>query len=250
MLAGVDRLSLITSLRLLIEEENVFLASPEDASFFRKLYEPPAKKSVPLPPKPLPKISLPLPKKEESPPIEKLPEPTEKAPAPLSHSPPKPSSFLRSLLQKIAPEIPILPAPPDDTLARKKATGWKTKNQIAPLSILFFAEPPEQKRFLEAIAKALDVYFGPAHLIGAEPIEKENQWETFLSAKELKWVLLCDSSLWQLPRLLRFYKENGPSGSRSLKETPLFLLPDLSLYLKDPLLKRSLWKALCQKLAM
>jgi hypothetical protein len=43
---------------------------------------------------------------------------------------------------------------------------------------------------------------------------------------------------------MHFYKETPAQGTRTLGNIPLFLLPDLSLYLKDPLLKRSLWKAL------
>jgi hypothetical protein len=63
----------------------------------------------------------------------------------------------------------------------------------------------------------------------------------------LKWVIVCDYSLWQLRGLMQFYKETPAQGTRMLGNVPIFLLPDLSLYLKDPLLKRSLWKALCQK---
>ena len=118
-----------------------------------------------------------------------------------------------------------------------------------PISILSFGEPPEHKALLEQIGKAIDVYFGPAHLIDAEAIEKENQWEAFLSVADLKLILCCDYSLWQMGHLMKHFKEIPAAATRHLGKTPLFLLPDLSLYLKDPLLKRSLWKALCQTIS-
>jgi hypothetical protein len=158
----------------------------------------------------------------------------------------KPASFLRALFLKIAPEMAILSELPNDAIAKKIANRWKTKNQIAPITVIYYQEQPEQKELLEKIAKALDVYFGPATLLFAEPIEREKEWKMFLSAVELKLIIICDYTLWQLQNLCQFYKETPTQKKRQLGEKPLFMLPDLSLYLKDPLLKRSLWKALCQ----
>jgi len=147
------------------------------------------------------------------------------------------------------PGYPVIDAIPSDAIAIKIAERWKTKNKTAPISILSLHEPPEQRALLEQVAKALDVTFGSARVINAEPIEKEKQWDAFLSVPDLKIVVACDYTLWQLNSLMGSYKENPTQGSRSLNGVSLFLLPDLSLYLKDPLLKRSLWKALCQKLS-
>ena len=167
---------------------------------------------------------------------------------------PENASFLgwgwfNSLFSKIAPELPIIGEIPSDANAKKISTRWKTKNQSSPISLLSFQEPAAQKTLLEEVAKALDVYFGGARLVQAEGIEKEKQWEAFLSTAGLKVVIACDYTLWQLNGLMAFYKENPTQGIRTLGGISLFLLPDLSLYLKDPLLKRSLWKALCQKLS-
>ncbi|MBU6383881.1 MAG: hypothetical protein KGQ49_01080 [Verrucomicrobia bacterium] len=163
---------------------------------------------------------------------------------------PKPTAQfagVRNILSVVAPELAILDEIPNDALAKKLSERWKTKNQTAPISILTFQEPEEQKRLLEEIARALDVYFGPAKLVSAEKIEKEKQWDAFLSVEGLKLVVVCDYTLWQLNHLMQFYKETPAQGIRMLSQVPLFLLPDLSLYLKDASLKRSLWKALCQK---
>lgn len=235
-----------------IREEGAYvLASPEDADYFRqfaRLVRPPSEEP---PPPVAPKVIVeppPLP-----PPKKIVAEPPPK-PAPQVEPPPKmeaasPSDFssLRQILSIVAPELAILGDVPSDALARKIAERWKTKNQSAPISILSFQEPPEQKALLEQIAKAIDAYFGPAKLVQAEGIEKESQWGAFLAVADLKMVVVCDYTLWQLNKLMQFYKETPAQGARVLGNTPLFLLPDLSLYLKDPSLKRSLWKALCQK---
>lgn len=200
-------------------------------------------------------------KKEEPPlppppPIQtKPPEPSPvKSLAPVPFEKPGPhrdglASPLASLLQKLAPHMAILRDIPNDAMAKKIANRWKTKNQITPISILSFHEPQKQKALLLEISKAIDIYFGPARLIEAEAIEKEKQWDTFLSDPNLKCIVVCDYTLWQLGNLMSFYKENALEPLRTLRNVPLFLLPDLSLYLKDPLLKRSLWKGLCQKLS-
>ena len=156
-------------------------------------------------------------------------------------------SSLKNVLSIAVPELAILNEIPSDATAQKISERWKTKNQSAPISILVFQEPAEQRIFLEQIAKALDIYFGPAKIVQAEGIEKEKQWGAFLSVADLKMVVVCDYTLWQLNALLQFYKETQAQGSRLLGTVPVFLLPDLSLYLKDPLLKRSLWRAFCQK---
>lgn len=240
--------------------EPVF-SSGEDCDYFRKKFKESLSKKTPQPisaptqpvvfetVKPQPKIeplpviaqTPPPPPKYMPPPLparEELPDPTLMAPTLLNFG------KWKTLMAKIAPEMPILAEIPHDAIAKKIATRWKTKNLSSPITLLSYQEIPEQKAFLEQIAIALDVYFGPAKLVSAETIEKEGQWEAFLSVAELKLVISCDYTLWQMPGLLKFYKET-PS-KRTIGEKDCFLLPDLSLYVKDPLLKRSLWKALCQ----
>jgi hypothetical protein len=253
MSSSRDLLALVRSARVLLQEETTILASPEETQFFRAAAK---RKQPPKTPEPaIPKFEpLPEPPKmSKPPPPEPLPQEVPR-PLPLPEpklEPRKEVSFgsIRSAFQKAAPHIPILDEIPSDAAAKKIGSRWKTKNQTAPISILSFSEPQPQKALLEEIALALDVYFGPSRLIAAEPIEKEKQWSAFLSAQDLKLVIACDYTLWQLSDLMRHYKEHPAQGIRTLGSVPLFLLPDLSLYLKDPLLKRSLWKALCQKLS-
>jgi hypothetical protein len=239
---------LIRETLALLQEESIILATPSDAQYFRT-----TSKKAPEPVKMIPKQvvqetprskKLPLP--AQVPIIQEAPKKPIEAPVPSPiEAPIKNESFnlsyVKTIYQKLFPELPILPTIPSDERAKKIANRWKTKNQAAPISVLYFSEPEGQKELLKAITKAIDVYYGPARLIQADLIEKEKQWDTFLSCTELKLVIACDYTLWQLTDLMKYYQE---TPQRKLKDIPLFLLPDLSLYLKDPSLKRSLWKAI------
>lgn len=238
------------------------LASEDDANYFRnaKRYRAPND----APSLGVSSLELPVPSKNASPlefkkqdakeipmpPLVKIePKTTPSKPEPRGEQKPVPLDFssVRNVLSIVAPELAILNEIPNDGMAKKISERWKTKNQSAPISVLVYQELPEQRALLEQIAKALDVYFGLAKIVQAEEIEKEKQWEAFLTVADLKLIIVCDYTLWQLGSLMQFYKETPAQGSRVLGNIPLFLLPDLSLYLKDASLKRSLWKALCQK---
>jgi len=226
------------------------LASPDDANFFRAGSKKKEEvKKVEQPPKPVVIVEKPAPPPK---PVVAVEKPIPPKPVVVEDDKPEPRpewdfAGVRNVVSVVAPELLILNEIPNDIMAQKISERWKTKNQTAPISILSFQEPPEQRALLEGVVRALDVYFGPAKLINAEGIEKDKQWEAFLSVADLKMVIVCDYTLWQLNGLMQFYKETPAQGLRMVGNTPLFLLPDLSLYLKDPLLKRSLWKALCQK---
>ncbi len=252
-------LSLIRDTKaLLLEEEASLFSSQEEIDYFRKLHvknrvQPTFQSIVSPPSSPqkqieTPKPVLPLPKVVEmSAPSPKVVKKEEEKDEDLRVTVKEiPIKAMRALFAKIAPELAILDDIPSDEFAKKIANRWKTKNQSAPITLLYYQEIAEHKTLLEQIVKALDVYFGPARLICAESIEKEKQWDALLSVDELKLIICCDYTLWQLKSLLQHYKEVPTQQMRRLKDKPLFLLPDLSLYLKDPLLKRSLWKGLCQ----
>ena len=228
------------------------LASLDDCAYFRKHYQSPIEKPQVPKPKPLPKeVVLPPVVEKIEPPVKTL-QPPPKIVAEISSLPEVQIDHfedVRKIWAKISPQAPILEEIPGDAIAKKIATRWKTKNITAEISILAYHEPPAQRALLEQIAKALDVVFGPAKIVQAEPIEKEKQWEAFLSVPHLKLTIACDYTLWQLGGLMHHYKEIPNQKTRHLGTVPVFLLPDLSLYLKDPHLKRSLWKAICQTLS-
>ncbi len=227
------------------DSSDPILAEAESYDYFRKIH----KKTIVLPPVETPKTPPPIFERKKEEPPSPAPVIIEEAPPPPIIPLKKPAKKLDALFAKIAPSMPIFAEIPSDAIAKRIATRWKNKNQLAPITVIYFQESPEQKALLEEIAKALDVYFGPAALLCAESIEREKDWKPLLSVPELKLIITCDYTLWQLPNLCQLYKEVPQQKTRQLGEKPLFLLPDLSLYLKDPLLKRSLWKALCQTIS-
>lgn len=256
----MEGLQLVQSVLELLSHESVILADPDDVDFFKEeLKEKTARKATenltqiekkpPILSNELQTIKpLTQPKKIEQKEPHKI-EPTKwNSNISIPHTPLN-FAQLKNLFQKLFPGVSSIDEIPSDLHAKRLAKRWKTKNQTAPISILHFNEPLKQKKFLSEVVKALDLIFGPAKLVDAETIEKNNEWEVFLSSPDLKFIITCDHTLWQLPNLLRYYKEDSENKTRTLKGIPLLLLPALSLYLKDPLLKRSLWKSLCQRLS-
>jgi len=196
------------------------------------------------------------PKQERDAVVEKKTPPVQEKPkAPDFYSTPSTSSSQLDLSEikqsflKLFPSLSLLETLPDDKRAKQIAERWRYKNQAIEISILHYKQTKEEKQLLENIAKALDIYFLPCRLIDAEPIEKENQWDFFLASDRLKIVISSDFCLFSQHQLMKYYKETPATSEYFLNEKPLFLLPALSLYLKTPLLKASLWKSLKQKIA-
>lgn len=224
-------------LELIRQEEGPLLTTAEEFAFFRGL---PPKIAPVAPPPPVPYLEPPPPQAPPAPVVQAEPPPKVERQIPVE-APPKrievrPSLEMRAVLKKVAPELTLVEQPPDDAFAQAVTNRWKTRNLVAPITLLTYKDT--ERPLLEAIAAALDVLRGPARLLEAEAV----QWETLLGTEGLKWVIMTDAAFYQLPELRAFYR---PSP-QMLGRIPLFLLPDLSLYAKDPLLKKSLWKALQQ----
>lgn len=157
---------------------------------------------------------------------------------------------LKSLIEEVSPSYPIASFVPSDEKAKMISLGYKLKKKTADITILSFKESPQGELFLKNLALALDICFMSAKVISALEIESENKWDVLLAEEDLKLIIACDYSIWELPRLLPHYKEVPSKNEHFLGEVPLFLLPDVSLYLKEPLLKKSLFTALRKKLSI
>jgi len=247
------------SLQLLKEEENPWIiGSNEDILFFqneitfqkkRKTPKPVIEKKVVSLPRQQPKAPKPSPIINKTAPLPKI---EIKKPLP-PYERPKietlPLNEIQKMMEKVAPEISHLQKAPDDTRAKQIAQKWKFQTQAAPITILSIKETEKEKVFLEHLTKAIDIHFFPARVVSAAPIEKENGWEAFLSAQGLKLIISSDYAIFELPKLTIHYKEYPAQNKTLLGETPLFMLPSLNLYFKDPLLKHSLWRALKQTIS-
>lgn len=156
-------------------------------------------------------------------------------------------SDIKKDISQMFPEI-SLEKPLDDKIAKQKSQKYKLKNIAANITILAYKENEKFYKFLEKLSIALDIYFYPSKVVSAYLIEKENNWDIFLSQKEIFLIISADYTIFELPNLRKHYKENPSLLEKYLNDIPLFLLPDISLYFKEPTLKYSLFKALKQKI--
>ncbi|MDN3507400.1 MAG: hypothetical protein P0S94_00600 [Simkaniaceae bacterium] len=183
-------------------------------------------------------------------PTPKLPEKTKPVPKKASvelqpAAMPKASdSPMLAYLRKLFPRLVVHETPPDDALAKRIKNQWQDHLTVPDIPIL--ATDSRYLSFLQNIAKAIGIKWKPSRVINANEIEKKSGWDAFLDAPNLTLILMPDEALWKLEGLKKHYKEYPQTNKRYLGKTPLLLLPDLKLYLKDPTLKRSLWTLICQ----
>ena len=242
-----EKIKLIQAARRLLEEEKAIFASEEDCSYFREIFRRNLTQPSPIaPPRPAPQApsaalsSRQKPAPEPSAPIAPPPlaEPKRAAATPQQQQKNERFDDVRSILAKVAPRWTILDQIPSDEEARFLAQRWQTNRQIAPFMIFFLNENPAEIKLLQNIAKAL----GEAHVSAAQQFEQAHQWPSLLAAKELKLIMISGAALKQLPNLLTCYRKT--SAGQFLLKTPLLLLPEVSSFFQNPLLKRSLWDTL------
>ena len=174
-----------------------------------------------------------------------------KARLPIPLEKPKPSSSpgedkWRALFKTALKEIYLHENIPNDSKAKRLKEAWREKHNTPEVPILF--QGSYYKPFLQSLAKAIETEFLPCRLVEIDHLEKEKKWDLFLDSPKLKLIIAPDQLIFAAKELLPFYKEHPQQGTRFLGEIPLLLIPDLSLYFKDPYLKRSLWNVICQAL--
>lgn len=141
------------------------------------------------------------------------------------------------------PSIPLSDAIPDDSEAIAFTLRWKAP--ATQVLLLSFSNLPKEQQFLANVAQAIDQRLASAKIVSAFKVEEEKGWGELLNASTLRLVISSNNSLHTLPELMKYYREES-TGKHTLGRAPLFLLADLSLYIEQPALKASLWKALCQ----
>lgn len=154
--------------------------------------------------------------------------------------PSEPTEGIRKILKEIDPDLYIHESVPSDYKAKRIKEAWKEKRSTPAIPILFQEAP--YRSFVTRIAKAIDTVYGSCHLVEMTPNKK---WDLFLESENLKLIIAPDTLIFGSKELLPFYQETPQQKIRKLGNIPLLLLPDLSLYYKDPYLKRSLWNVIC-----
>jgi len=226
-----DTLTYIQNLLPKKEEYKVssILLPPQTPPAPKVQLSPPKPKKPPLP-KPLPP---PLPQKNE-----------EVAKTFIELIPPPPSqnsgvSHVLSQIKQIEPDLFLHQDIPSDFAAKRIKSAWKEKRTAPAIPILFQGEA--YRSLLANIAKAIDTTYGSSRLV---EVKEKKQWDLFLESENLKLIIAPDALIFETKELLPFYKENPGKKTKTLGNIPLLLLPDLSLYYKDPYLKRALWNVI------
>ncbi|KIC71349.1 hypothetical protein [Candidatus Protochlamydia amoebophila] len=154
----------------------------------------------------------------------------------------------KEILKKIFPSYALSSTIPNDQFAKKLMNKWTYERQVPSIVILSFGNQESHLKLLKNIAKAISLRFAPSRVVSALKLEKEKQWNKLFEAKELCLVIASDYHLYLQPDLMSYYREEPKLGKHFLQQTPLLLLSDLDLYLKEPQLKSLLWRAICNEL--
>lgn len=166
---------------------------------------------------------------------------------------PESESFhdIRKLMQTQFPEYVILEYPPDDAEAKAIANSWKTA-QTPPEVVILISSPSQlELGFLKNLAKALEVYgIKLPAIINADQLDHDQGWEKLFQNPKLRLILSSQAIINSRSELIHSYREVLENSNRYLKHVSLIILSDLSLYLKEPTLKPSLWKELCKVLLL
>jgi hypothetical protein len=157
---------------------------------------------------------------------------------------------MKQMVTKILPEVALSSGIPNDAAAKKMAHLYKEQHLTAKVLILSFGETGPALNFLQNVTKAIDSLLAPAKLIEMRKIERENSWELTLNSPTLQLILAPPFQAWKSISLARFYRENPSSKSHFLKEIPLVMMQPIEAYLKNPDLKRELWKMLSSLLSL
>lgn len=207
---------------------------------------------------PSPQTSLPIqPQTPESPPSLQTPPSSQNkevkrkefALEPLVAPPPQDHREWWDVSRSLFPQWNLHTSIPSDEIALKNKNAWLRKQEISPVVILSFQDNEQQLTFLKNIAQAITLRLAPAQVISATRIEKENGWENILNSTQLSLMIASDYGLYLHPKLRQFHREVPSQAKHFLNQTPLLLLSDLNLYLKDPQLKPLLWRAICNEFA-
>lgn len=153
---------------------------------------------------------------------------------------------IRKIVQERYPGQKIVKEIPSDAEAKAINEAWKSETIIPEVMILSFEESPLQYAFLQNIAKAITMFYTPAAVIRAEKLAQEKGWEKVLQTKNLKLIISTGHNVHGSPELHKHYKEAQKQAKHFLGSVPLFLLSDIAHYFKNPQLKVTLWKDLCE----
>lgn len=143
---------------------------------------------------------------------------------------------IRSVLQKIAPNMKLRDTILDDHKAQKAANAWNEQIEVV---IITGSVSNEELLFLKDLARAIHDRLSVTKLISGTKLEKEKAWESFFKKNSLKLIILTKAAE-QYTTLMCYKQEKN-----QLAAIPLIVLETLETY-TQPDQKTALWKSLCQ----
>lgn len=156
------------------------------------------------------------------------------------------SEQIKKTLLRMVPHIKLVDDVPDDTKAKKIASGWKEKIPDAEVILLACETDADTLDLLKSLGRAIDQNLAKAKIVPAEKLEQENRWDIFLQKNQFRLIIASDG-MKKHPELMKFYHANPAQSQSFLDKTPLLALSPASIY-KLIEHKAHLWKTLCQML--
>lgn len=155
-------------------------------------------------------------------------------------------SPIKKTLQRIAPHLNLSDHIPDDSQAKRIASGWKELVPDSQVVLLACDASADTLEFLKGLAKAIDQHLAKVKLLMAERLEREKRWDLFLDKNAFRLIIASDG-IQKLPELMRFYKSIPANSQSFLDQIPLLVLFSSSVY-QSVEQKALLWKTLCHML--
>lgn len=151
---------------------------------------------------------------------------------------------MKLLLKKIAPNFPILDKLPDDKEAALISKQYENNIKLPHVMVFYDEGLKEYHTFLKALVNAIDKRFFSCELVPIDALEQQDLLDSILKEKKLKLTICPSELLWHHPKLMSHYRELPGQQIKRLGTKDLLVLSQLNYYMKDPLLKRSLWNTL------
>jgi hypothetical protein len=148
----------------------------------------------------------------------------------------------KKIIHERFPNLELFDEPPNDELAKRINSAWQQPKTIPSVIILAFQETPKERAFLQNIAAAIQARYAQASVMSVQEIENEFGWDSTLQSKNLHLIIANTHGLNGVPSLMQHYREVQKHAKFYLSKVPLYLLSDISLYLKEPKLKPALWQ--------
>ncbi|MCH9611838.1 MAG: hypothetical protein S4CHLAM102_03120 [Chlamydiia bacterium] len=201
--------------------------------------------------------ALPVKKAEQAapPPLEPLPTKAPEPPLPkqigkFTLEPITPAKYafdseMEKKLLAIRPQMPLSKAPLSDSRAKQVKEGYRTKQDIPNIPLLYSARLIKDRPFLTSLAQAIDTRLGPCHLVDIDQFEKNNNWSSLFNAKSIQLIIAPDQLILNNPNLLPHFRETENQNIKTLGDHPLLMLFNINMYYQAPKLKKALWKLIC-----